>query len=832
MPKNPPSSAKPVQLRSRAETRWREQKKLPAGAAQAGADSRRLLHELEVHQIELEMQNAELRQARDEREASLENYTDLYDFAPVGYFTLAAAGVINQVNLTGTNLVGMERSRLVGRTFGMLVAPELRPIFYTFLKKVFASQAKASIDLAFLGRSGQPLRDVNLEARCLPNGQECRVAVIDITERKLAESALRTSEERYRNLFNSMDEGYCVIEMIFDQRRQAVDYRFLEVNRAFEKQSGLHEVVGKRMLEFVSAIEGHWLANYGKVALTGEPIRFASEYKGLNRWFDVYAFRLGGDDSRKIAVLFNNITERKEAEEALRQSEDRYRTLFTSIDEGFCVIESIFDKHDKPVDYRFLEVNPTFEKQTGLTGVVGKRMRKLVPGIESHWIEIYGQVALTGEPIRFVNEAKAMGGRWFDAYACRVGDPASRKVAIIFNDITERRQVAQELAEKARLLDLSNDAIIVRDLKGHIRYWNHGAEALYGWSQKEALGKISHRLLKTEFPTPLKQMIAELHRTERWIGELVHTKRDGQRITVLARKTLDRDSRGKPAAVLENLTDITARKQAEAAQRRLEVMTASNQKLEAEIVRRQTLELTLKTSEQQLRQLSHEILLTQETERKRISRELHDTVLQTLVGISVHLASLTAKSADNPASLRRKIAQTQLVVDKSLAMVHRFAVELRPTVLDDLGLIPALHSFMKDFMERTGVRAHLTTYAAANHLPIGQSTVLYRVALEALNNVAVHAQASAVEVQIKKLPDWICLTITDDGKSFDVKRVLGMKGNGRLGLLGMRERLEMVGGKFSIKSTPGHGTTVTARIPVTPKAREKQAGGPVSGLTF
>jgi len=273
------------------------------------------------------------------------------------------------------------------------------------------------------------------------------------------------------------------------------------------------------------------------------------------------------------------------------------------------------------------------------------------------------------------------------------------------------------------------------------------------------------------------------------------------------------------------LVDITVRKVAEAAQVRLEVMTASNRKLEQEIIRRKTLEQALKLSEQQLRQLSHEILLTQEAERKRISRELHDTVLQTLVGISVHLASLTPKTADNSTSLRQKIAQTQLLVEKSLAMVHRFAVELRPTVLDDLGLIPALHTFMKDFMKRTGVRARLTAYAAVNQLPIDQSAVLYRVALEALNNVAIHAQASAVEVQIKKLPDWICLTITDNGKSFDVKRVLRTKGNGRLGLLGMRERLEMVGGKFSIKSTPGHGTTVIARIPASSESTEKAVEG-------
>ena len=267
--------------------------------------------------------------------------------------------------------------------------------------------------------------------------------------------------------------------------------------------------------------------------------------------------------------------------------------------------------------------------------------------------------------------------------------------------------------------------------------------------------------------------------------------------------------------------DITARKAAEADQFRLGVVTASNRKLEQEIIRRKALEQALKASEQQLRQLSHEILLAQEKERKRISRELHDTVLQTLVGINVHLSSLTPKPADNPKSLQRKIKETQRLVEKSLAMVHRFAVELRPTVLDDLGLIPALHTFMKDFMKRTGVRAHLTVYAAVNQLPIDQSAVLYRVALEALNNVGFHAEASTAEVQIKKLRDWVCLTIKDDGKSFDVKSVLRTKGNGRLGLLGMRERLQMVGGKFSIKSKSGHGTTVTARIPVTTKGAEK-----------
>src|SRR5450631_450978 len=187
MQQQPPSSAQPAQLRSRAEARLREQKKLEAGVAKTGADSRRLLHELQVHQIELEMQNAELRQARDELEVALENYTDLYDFAPSGYFTLAATGAILQANLTGATLVGIERSRLVGQSFGRLISAEFRPAFSTFLEQVFAGEAKQSGDFE-LASQGQPLRFVNIEAQRLFNGQECRATVVDITARKVAEA--------------------------------------------------------------------------------------------------------------------------------------------------------------------------------------------------------------------------------------------------------------------------------------------------------------------------------------------------------------------------------------------------------------------------------------------------------------------------------------------------------------------------------------------------------------------------------------------------------------------------------------------------------------------
>jgi signal transduction histidine kinase len=220
--------------------------------------------------------------------------------------------------------------------------------------------------------------------------------------------------------------------------------------------------------------------------------------------------------------------------------------------------------------------------------------------------------------------------------------------------------------------------------------------------------------------------------------------------------------------------------------------------------------------QEQLRHLSHQILHAQEEERKRISRELHDEIAQTLVGINVHLAALTRDVAGNPRSLQQKIARTQRLVEKSVDIVHRFARELRPTVLDDLGLIPALHAFMKEFTKQTGIHIRFTTFTSRRIKQLNNDTrtVFYRVAHEALTNVARHAQASLVEVNIEKLPNAVCLKIKDNGKSFQAQRVMHSKQNTRLGLIGMRERLEMVGGSFSVESAPGKGTTVRAQIPL------------------
>jgi len=254
---------------------------------------------------------------------------------------------------------------------------------------------------------------------------------------------------------------------------------------------------------------------------------------------------------------------------------------------------------------------------------------------------------------------------------------------------------------------------------------------------------------------------------------------------------------------------------------------SGNGRLKREIGRRAVVQQALEKSErhygllleksrrmqEHLRRLSHEILSAQEEERKKISRELHDEIGQTLTAVNVKLAALKNEATANTTGFKKKIASTQRLVERSMDTVHRFARELRPPHLDDLGLVPALQSFIKDYTKRTRIPVHFTAFGGVERLSGDRRTVLYRVAQEALTNVVKHAQATLVEVRIQRRRGDICMEIQDNGKSFQVERVLFATQIKRLGLLGMRERVEMVDGEFSIESAPGKGTTIRARIP-------------------
>ncbi len=164
-------------------------------------------------------------------------------------------------------------------------------------------------------------------------------------------------------------------------------------------------------------------------------------------------------------------------------------------------------------------------------------------------------------------------------------------------------------------------------------------------------------------------------------------------------------------------------------------------------------------------------------------------------------------------SFTTTLKRTQRLVEKSVEAVHRFARELRPAVLDDLGLIPALHAFSRNLASRENLIIQITAFRGVETLSAAKRAVLFRVAQEALKNVARHAQATRVTLVLVQMSGAIRMEIEDNGRAFAVEKILGARNPKRLGLVGMRERIEMIGGRFALRSEPGEGTTVRAEIP-------------------
>jgi PAS domain S-box-containing protein len=274
----------------------------------------------------------------------------------------------------------------------------------------------------------------------------------DITERKRTEGALQASEERYRALFHvgpvavySCNASGIIEE--FNGRAARLWGRRPKRGDTTERFCG-----ALKLLQTDGALMPHDQCPMARV-LSGEipgarDAEVVIERRDGSRITCIANIvPLKGAQGQITGAInsFYDITQRKRSENALRESEARYRDLFSSMDEGFCIVEMILDNEGKPVDCRFSEVNPSFEKQGGPANATGKRMRELVPHFEESWFKILGEVALTGRPIRFVEESKVLGNLWFDVYAFQIGAKDDRKVAVLFSNITDRKLSEQAL---------------------------------------------------------------------------------------------------------------------------------------------------------------------------------------------------------------------------------------------------------------------------------------------------------------------------------------------------------------------------------------------------
>ena len=493
----------------------------------------------------------------------------------------------------------------------------------------------------------------------------------------------------------------------------------------------------------------------------------------------------------------------------------------------------------------------------------------------------------------------------------------------IARDITEQkkaeaatRQAQERLEEQAAVLEFA--PVLVRDMESHIVLWTKGAERLYGYSKAEALGRVSHELLETEFAEGKQHVDEMLRCVGQWEGELVQRKRDGECLVVASQQIVYRDSTDRPVHILEVNADITGRKSAEQGLRESQARFASiidsamdaiisidetqqvvlfntaaeqmfgcaaaealgrpldrfiparlraahrthvrafgatgatsrtmgkladltalradgqefpieasisqtavgGAKLFTVIVRditeRKAAAEALSRSAQQLRALTIRMQQAREEEAMRIARELHDQLGRCLTAMKMDVhgiqRGLTGGLGEGSyRALIEKVNRMNQTLDETVHTVRRISAELRPGVLDDLGLAAAIEWQARDFQARSGVSCAVRLPEEDLPLRRDQATALFRIFQESLTNVARHAQATKIWVNLSEEEGAVVLEVEDDGVGISPARLAE---HHSLGLLGMRERVAAFDGEIEFAGVPGQGTTVVVRMPV------------------
>jgi two-component system sensor histidine kinase UhpB len=746
---------------------------------------------------------------------------------------------------------------------------------------------------------GNPWRDAQGQITHL------RGTAQDITVGKHAEQALRQSEHQYTQLFSQMIMGFTLLEIVYDADGTACDYRHLEVNPAFERLTGIprDRILGRRIREVLPDIESFWIETYGKVAATGESIHCENYAEPLKKWYQVTAFRTGAG---QVGVSFADVTERKRAEEALRTSEavlkeallaahmaawewtvgtdtaawdeNLYRIagldptlpapgyqeqqrLYTPeswerltaavekalakgtpyeldlemvrpdgskrwvIDRGeprsdlsgrathlFGTLQDITERkraedalRASEARYRFL-----FEKNVAAIicntldgGIIdGNEPAARVLGYESpggmlgvQMQDIYWEPETRGDLMARLQAEKSLTGVevklrhkngkpvWVIANLnlTKAEDSGDATVQGTLIDITERKRVEEDLRESEeryrQLFNLESDAILVVDVdSGRILDVNAAALAVYGYNREEFLclsvGGVSTEPEKTRATVANGRTMAQLRWHRKKNGTVFPVEITGNHFVIRGRKIH-----------VAAIRDITERKQAEEERQR---------------------------SFDQLRALAAHLQSVREEERKRVAREIHDQLGQALTAIKIDLSSWVRELPASGKPIANKTSAILSLVDESIQTVRRIATELRPGILDDLGLVAAIEWAGEEFQARTGTSCRLHLPTDDIEVNSEQATATFRIFQEALTNVARHADATAVEVRLAGEGGKLLLEVNDNGKGISEDQ---LRASESLGILGMRERAMLLGGELSISRLPGAGTAVRVQIP-------------------
>ena len=694
------------------------------------------------------------------------------------------------------------------------------------------------------------------EVRAYPSPEGLSVFFRDVTGRRSTEEALRQSEDRYRTLFSTMAQGFALFEVLLDESGAPGETRFLDVNPAFETMTGLRrgDVIGKRGRDVFPAEYLQWQRVYGSVVETGEPVAVSHFWPGNGRHYDVVAFRPA---PRQFAVLFNDVTERKALEDALRVNLTKYAVLFDSLPLGVSVTDSAgYVREVNPIAARVLGTSPE--------AIVGQRLGKpawqiIRPDGSPMPPEEFASVRCLKERRRVENVEAGIARPgedvlWVNVSAALI--PLEGYGAVItYGDISARRRAEEKLAEARReteaarasleaLMDALPTGVAFVDVNGGLVRSNASFDRIWSACRLRTGSVPDYRRHKVRWLDTGRDVLPEEWASSRAlrdgatvVGQSLEIERcDGGRAYVLNSAAPIHDSDGKIIGCAVAIMDITPRVTAQQALVRSEAevrranddLQAANRALKEysdtlEVrVDERTDELSRRTA--QLQGLAVQLTRAEDRERQRVAEVIHDHLQQLLSVARINLAmALEQVTAD---AARKSLTDLDGLLAESLEITRSLAAELSPAILRRSGLAAALRWLGRWYQGRYGLKVAVDIEAEAE--PDEETrAIVFNGVRELLFNVVKHARAAKAGIQLNRTADGRAVVIvSDDGLGFDPETLRVSDGNAPgFGLFSLRERLEILGGQVEVSSSPGRGTSITI---VGPPPKPEPAGTPAT----
>lgn len=743
------------------------------------------------------------------KEEQNQHFHSLFDQNPYAVFSLDLLGCFTSVNDASVKLAGLNKDELLGMHFGQLVAQNSvndALFLFTEAKKGIPQQGEVTITHP----SGKL---VHLNVTSLPIVVQGRIIGVfgiakDITEQVLAESENR----RMQHLLDTIIDNIPVMLFV----KEAKDLRFVVWNKAGEKLTGFprEEVLKKTDCDLFSKESADYFRETDRRVLkSGNFLDIAEEAiqtsKGT-RLLHTKKVPFSMEGAQYLLGVSEDITEKKRAQEALHESEARFRAIFEQAPVGINQV----DLNNVPlrVNQKLLDiVGYSFEELKTKT-----LLHDLTHPDDLDYSQEYDRKIKAGELDRYSIEKRYIRKDgsivWVHLTKTTIQDTDGKPVFLIalVEDITERRQAEAQIRKQQQLLSTIVDTLplnlFIRDREERFVLINKYAASTVGRPKEEVIGKR----LADVFPHQVVESF-RAHDVIVWnsqktllIEERIHQLGDEK--YVLAGK-LPLYLEGESPLLLGYSIDITERKRAEDALQR------AHDELEDK-VRERTEELN--NAYQTLRKLSSHMQVAREDERTRIAREVHDEMGGVLTAIKIDISMLKQRQEANDQVATPELDRTLQLVDTAVTSLRRIITDLRPSILDTLGLQAALEWQLQEFEKRTKVRCSFQMKGDEYELDDGRATAVFRIFQEALTNVAKHAQATRLDVFGKVTEDEIIIKIKDNGVGITKERCLN---SGAFGILGMQERARIFNGSVRVAGEPSKGTSVLIKFPLICKHR-------------